>query len=289
MNASTSDIYKERINAVVDHIHRNISNEISLKSLSDVANYSPFHLQKIFKLITGASPKQYLMKLKLETALHSLVVYPHKTIAEIASDTGFSSSAVFSRAVRNHFGATPQQLRNATPEESHGLLKKVNFDHAAASIERPSASAVRIVKRDTIQGIYLLTSFGDVKGIQDAFRTVSLVTQASDFSNSQSAMYGIINFHQADIYRAFISFPGIEAAKTKLNHAEIKPGKYAAVKVRGSGQETLKSVRAVFHTWLRGSGYRIAHTIGFEEFDGDPSLEQYTSLQREVFIPIESA
>ncbi len=66
-NAVDND-QKRRIAHVVNYISEHLDDQVSLETLAGVAHYSPFHLQKVFKQIVGDSPKQYMMKLRLETA-----------------------------------------------------------------------------------------------------------------------------------------------------------------------------------------------------------------------------
>ena len=53
----------------------------------------------------------YILKLRLEYAAQQLLVRPDKTVVQIASDSGFSSSAYFSNCFRQHFGLTPTDYR----------------------------------------------------------------------------------------------------------------------------------------------------------------------------------
>jgi len=49
--------YSKSINAVTHFIQNNLNDNLSLKNLSLVANYSPFHFQRIFKQVTGEVPQ----------------------------------------------------------------------------------------------------------------------------------------------------------------------------------------------------------------------------------------
>ena len=49
----------------------------------------------------------YILKQRLDYAARQLLERPDKTIVQIASDSGFSSSAYFSNCFRQHFGLTP--------------------------------------------------------------------------------------------------------------------------------------------------------------------------------------
>src|SRR5579872_1851392 len=93
---------KRRIGHALDYIFNHLDSPIPLQTLAGVAHYSPFHLQKVFKQLIGDSPKQYIIKLRLETAFHVLIIHPHKPIQEISIDSGFSSPAVFSRAMKSY-------------------------------------------------------------------------------------------------------------------------------------------------------------------------------------------
>jgi AraC-like DNA-binding protein len=53
----------------------------------------------------------YILKLRLEYAAQLLLERPDKSVVQIASDSGFSSSAYFSNCFRQHFGLTPTDYR----------------------------------------------------------------------------------------------------------------------------------------------------------------------------------
>lgn len=53
----------------------------------------------------------YILKQRLDYAARQLLERPDKTIVQIASDSGFSSSAYFSNCFRQHFGLTPTDYR----------------------------------------------------------------------------------------------------------------------------------------------------------------------------------
>jgi AraC family transcriptional regulator len=54
--------YRKAVNTVSNFILNNLNAKLSLEELAKVANYSPFHFQKIFKQVTGESPKQFITR-----------------------------------------------------------------------------------------------------------------------------------------------------------------------------------------------------------------------------------
>src|SRR5512146_735896 len=50
----------EVVRAICRHIEKNIEGSLSLSQLGAKAGFDPSHLQKVFKRVTGISPRQYM-------------------------------------------------------------------------------------------------------------------------------------------------------------------------------------------------------------------------------------
>ena len=72
---------------------------------------SPSGLQRAFLQHFGVSPKQYIIKLRMNKALQ-LLVENKLSVKEISFLCGFSDDKYFSRAFREKYGYPPSQLRN---------------------------------------------------------------------------------------------------------------------------------------------------------------------------------
>ena len=96
-----------RIRKVLVYIQENLSEELSLDKLSKIAFFSQFHFHRIFSLYVGESPKQYIMRLRLERIAHYLKLYPALSINDAAYQCGFSSPSTFIRAFKKYYGMTP--------------------------------------------------------------------------------------------------------------------------------------------------------------------------------------
>lgn len=84
----------------------------SIKELSDMANVSMRTVSEQFKRITGQSPYQYQMNLKLDTAKMQLTASNY-TIQEIAANIGFCDAYQFSKMFKKHFGMSPSMYRKS--------------------------------------------------------------------------------------------------------------------------------------------------------------------------------
>ena len=72
---------------------------------------SPSSLQRAFLQRFGVSPKQYIIKLRMNKALRLLIENRH-SVKEISFLCGFSDEKYFSRAFKEKYGYPPSQLRD---------------------------------------------------------------------------------------------------------------------------------------------------------------------------------
>lgn len=104
--------YLFRINRVIDHIESHLDEELSLNTLSRVANFSPFYFHRIFKAMVGETLNQFIQRVRIEKAASQLLLSPHKSITEIALEHGFSTSASFARLFKDTFQLSATQWRS---------------------------------------------------------------------------------------------------------------------------------------------------------------------------------
>src|SRR5512136_1569096 len=94
---SARAVYVSRLNKVIDYIHANLEQPLSLNVLASVAGFSPFHFHRIFKSLVGETLGDYIQRARLEKSANMLLNGPRDNILEIALSCGFSSAAIFSR------------------------------------------------------------------------------------------------------------------------------------------------------------------------------------------------
>lgn len=91
-----------------------INNEmfsVTLKKLSNVSGYSPWHTSRIFKELTGKTPFEYIRKLRLSKA--ALVLRDNNIkVIDVAFDYLFNSHEGFTKAFSKQFGLSPKKYTN---------------------------------------------------------------------------------------------------------------------------------------------------------------------------------
>lgn len=99
-----------RVTRVVRIIDHDPDVPHDLNSLARVARLSPFHFLRVFEGLTGATPHQYLLRMRLRRAALRLRT-ERAHILEIALGCGFGDVSNFNRAFRAEFGVSPRVYR----------------------------------------------------------------------------------------------------------------------------------------------------------------------------------
>lgn len=97
-------------NEMLEYIHNNYMNDISLMDLAEYSNRSTSYVSKAFKKSFGENFKDYLARYRIEAA-KILLEDKNLNIADIAIAVGFNSANVFNRAFRKCLGITPSQYK----------------------------------------------------------------------------------------------------------------------------------------------------------------------------------
>jgi len=98
------------INKILSHFEQNYPFHISLNNLGRSMGLERTTLFRIFKKETGLSPKEYLIRFRLNKACE-LLSKTDLSISEIAQSVGMANSAHFATIFKNRLGDTPREYR----------------------------------------------------------------------------------------------------------------------------------------------------------------------------------
>ena len=94
----------------IDFIQSNLGEDLPLAKIASACNVSINHLCAVFKHSVGQSVHQFVIQQRIERA-KILLKNSHKSLAEIAQETGFSNQAHFTTSFRKTCVTTPSQYR----------------------------------------------------------------------------------------------------------------------------------------------------------------------------------
>ena len=101
---------EELVHKTKEYIDAYYSESLTLGGIAKAVHTNQYHLNHIFKQITGMTPVEYLRDKRL-TEAKQLLQATDQTVIEVAVSVGFISAAHFSTAFRKQFGFSPTTFR----------------------------------------------------------------------------------------------------------------------------------------------------------------------------------
>lgn len=98
-----------KVEKIIEYMHQNIQNKLTLTELSKVTNLSPTYLSRSFKETTGYSVIEFFNKIKIDKA-KELIIEGDKKIKEVAQTVGFTDEFYFSRVFKKIEGICPTEF-----------------------------------------------------------------------------------------------------------------------------------------------------------------------------------
>ncbi len=94
-----------------DWLENNLDKSLSLDEVAARSGYSKWHLQRMFRSVTGNALGSYIRTRRLSRAATELCRHD-QSILDIALQSGFDSQQSFSRAFKRQFSQTPGAYRS---------------------------------------------------------------------------------------------------------------------------------------------------------------------------------
>ena len=153
----------------------------SLADLAASAGLSPFHFHRVFKKVTGVTPKAYAAAEQARRAADGLRTA--ETVTEAIYDAGFNSSSRFYETATARLGMTPTAVRRG------GAGRVIRFAVGEASL-----GAVLVAATDKGVCAIMLGDDPDalVRDLQDRFPRAELVGGDAEFERTVAEVVGLV-------------------------------------------------------------------------------------------------
>ena len=298
--------YKIRIDQVIQYIESNLSNKISLTEVANVSHFSAYHFHRIFTGIVGETVNDYIVRRRLERAVNLLIFKSELSITRVALESGFSSSANFSKAVKLHFGFSPSEIRNPNKVKDSKIGKissKYGKDFKPSDLY-PTRITNEVMKKNKLEDINMNVEVRECERQR-------LCTLASERGYESGAIYqawdklidwatnnGIKQEGQERFAFAFDN-PTITPVdrcrysasvvvgedvhiQLPFSQSEIPKGKYAVLYFKGSSEETIKAQLSIYSDWLPDSGFEPDNFPILERYLNDARVDGYVEMEIHV-------
>ncbi len=126
-----------RLQRVLQHVRENIEKELAVAEMAEVVGMSQYYFSKLFKMSTGTTPHQYVMRQRVERA-QELLRETRLALVEVGSQVGFETQSHFTSVFRRLVGITPKRYREMRGE---ALSVEVMVDQQQHKEQDPKTSA----------------------------------------------------------------------------------------------------------------------------------------------------
>ena len=280
---STIEDYLKRINAIVEYINNHLNEEMDLKRLADISNFSAFHFHRIFKAFQHETLAAYITRVRVETAAR-LLRYTELPVEIIAYNVGYEVPSSLSKAFKQFYNISPIEYRN---NKNYFIMKKEELN-PDLKLKSP-----KLIDMESKQVIYIR--------LTGAY--ISL-----DFPGTFAKLWNYIK--EQKLFSAGIEHIGIYHNDPKVTESEklqsdvclvihkpaqpqgeigvkeIQGGRYAVFSYQGSYSNLGVVYNTIFAKWLPSSGCELRNIPVLEKYCNDPSKTEPEKLKTEIYIPI---
>ena len=262
-----------------DYIEQNLTEELDIGKIAEIAALSPYYFQRIFGALCGMTVGEYIRARRMTAAAQELAASDIKVI-DAAVKYGYDSPDSFAKAFQRFHGISPSQAH-----DPGAMLRSFAPLHIKISLEGGNMLDYRIVEKApfTVMGIRRKfnseTSYQeiprfwgewaqDMKGLKGVFG-VCIDSEGKDF-----------DYWIADLYSPLEDIP--EGCET----CQIPGGLWAEFRCRGSLPESLQKVNTqIFSEWLPSlTGYEPAGSYSVEVYS--PPAEDPADTESFIWIPL---
>jgi AraC family transcriptional regulator len=291
---ATTATYVERVNRAIDHVVSHLQEPLRLRDLSRVAMLSPFHFHRVFQALVGATPAEFVKRLRLEKAVGLMAAPRAPSLTSIALTCGFASSSDFSRCFRQHFDVPPSAFdtkawREANRDKLEAIVESPRLERLPAR-QNPDRFKVRIRDLPARSVAYIRVSrpYQGHAVIKAAGRLLDWAERQGladgqwlgyQWDNPEISSLEDCKYHVAVEAERF-------TPKGELGRFRFPSMVVAEVEIRGGIDLELRALQWLYSTWLSHSGYVPDDHPCFEAWIGRPFAHGTEHFEMFIHLPV---
>jgi len=110
LEVSTHDKNYKKLKPVLSYVEQHYMDKVQVSHLSSIIHVCDDRLIRLFKEVTGETPIEYIMNLRIEAAI-KMLSSTERSVADIADRTGFGSDTYMTRVFKQRLNTTPGKYR----------------------------------------------------------------------------------------------------------------------------------------------------------------------------------
>lgn len=241
--------------------------EVSLDDLATATGLSRFYLSRMFPMATGYTVSGYLRGRRLTEAARVLAKGA-PDILSVALEAGYNSHEAFTRAFRDHFGLTPEEVRRRGNLEMLNLVEAIRMEAATkVTLDPPRIERLSPMRLAGLKQHYSMSSSAGIPALWQEFGpiipTIGGITGAGAYGVVGEMPEGCDDFD----YMAAVEVIDSADVPLELTTLRIPARNWAKFTHKGHITTIRATCGAIFGDWLP--------TIDFEPVNGLSFIEWY--------------
>ncbi|MEB2704034.1 helix-turn-helix domain-containing protein [Citrobacter koseri] len=124
LNVETME-HEKLICDLVEWLELNLDKPLNIKKVAQRAGYSRWHLQRVFRKVTGQKLASYIRRRRLAKSAMELRL-TSQSVLDVALKYCFDSQQSFTRAFRHQFSVPPGKYRQALEWDTRGIVPPIH-------------------------------------------------------------------------------------------------------------------------------------------------------------------
>ena len=248
------------------YIESHLASALTLDEVAAIGGVSRFHMVRAFAAATGWSVMRYVRARRLSEAARALA-NGAPDILSVALDADYGSHEAFTRAFRDHFGVTPESVRDNAQLDTFELLEPITMD--STIIDNLQPPRFETGKPLLVAGIgerYTWESGAAIPGQWQRFH--QKVDEIPD--RVGKVAYGVCC--NGDDSGNFDYIAGVEVSDfsdlpREFSRVRIPEQRYAVFSHKEHISTIRRTVNTIWNHWLPASGLKAADAPSFERYD----------------------
>jgi AraC family transcriptional regulator len=300
-----------RIARAADYIVENLARPLGVAEVAKHVALSEFHFHRMFSAVMGETVGEFTSRRRMELSALKLAYRPDFSITQVALESGYSSSANFSKAFSAYFGCAPSEVRRPgiganskigkltsrygkdfVPRDLYALpmpADEAERERRRTDLER----GVRYVEQAELPLACLRSPSGyDFASIRETWEELIARARQLGLCEEEVDAFGIghdspqITAPELCRYDACVPYDGKTPLSAPLFRSAIPAGRYAIFPYAGSVGGVEARVREIFSLWFPFSSVTpdqqftsIDHYVNDEPKDGFVDMEMWFRIR----------
>lgn len=243
-------------------IESHFARDIDLGEVAEIGGVSRFHMSRAFAAATGHSVMGYVRARRLTEAAQVLAKGA-PDILTVALDAGYGSHEAFTRAFRDRFGQTPEELRANGSVPQLACVEHLKMDESLVENLTPP--------RFVDGGPLLIAGFGERYTCETSVAIPSLWQRfGPHFGNVPGQKnyvgYGVCcNFDDDSFeYIAGVEVADFSGLTSEFSRIRLAPQRYVVFSTTEHISAIRRMTNTVWSTWFPASGHEAADAPNYE-------------------------